>query len=121
MRARSEGVRSNVTRMVLYIFWFLARSGASASKGATDQAERMARLKACPDTNLESESVSTAGDDLPGCFQRVGQTVDVHGGDQDSTGPTSGQQNRAILPRSHSLAGTGEVQQRKHRKRKLHR
>src|SRR5207248_1046556 len=62
---------------------------------------------------------STASDYLPCGSERLGQPVKVHGGDQDSTRPTRSQQEAAILPSSHSLFGTGELQQGKHCEWKL--
>ncbi len=60
-----------------------------------------------------------AGDDLPCGFHRIGQAVDVHGGDQDSTCPSGGEQEAAVLPIAHALCGTGEVQQGEHGEGKL--
>jgi hypothetical protein len=62
-----------------------------------------------------------ASNNLPRRFQRIRQPIHVHGGDQNSTGPTCDQQKPAIFPISHSLPGTGELQQWKHGERKLQR
>ena len=67
---------------------------------------------------------ASSPDDRPrqACFQRVGQAVDVHGGDQDSAAaPAGDQQEPASFPLAHPLAGAGELQQRKHGKRQLQR
>src|ERR1700680_5091062 len=94
MIARSVVVPSKVTRMVSYMIFRFCRLFVPAS---------------------------AAGDTLPRGFERVRQAVEVHRGDQDSTAPTSNQQEPTILPSPHTLAGTREVQQREHRKRKLQR
>src|SRR5579863_1228859 len=108
MMARSVVVPSSVTRMVSYMGF--GRPNAIFGAISRDGQE-------CPPRIFSS----SAGDDLPGGFQRVGQAVDVHDGDQDSTGPTGKQQKAAVLPIAHALAGTGELQQRKHGERKLQR
>src|SRR4030081_3621191 len=94
MIARSVVVPSNVTRMVSYMLIRFCRLVVPAS---------------------------SAGDNLPRGFERVRQAVEVHRADQDSTAPTSNQQEPTVLPSPHSLARTCEVQQREHRKRKLQR
>src|SRR5215472_7518003 len=65
--------------------------------------------------------VSCANDDVPGYLQRFRQTVKIHAEDQNSARPPRSHQEPAILPRAHTLFRTGELQKRKHGKRKLQR
>src|SRR5579864_477245 len=64
-------------------------------------------------------SSSTPTDQLPGGSQRVGQPIDVHESDQDSTGPSGRQQEESVLPFAHPLLGAGEVEQWEHGEWKL--
>src|SRR5580704_8316655 len=102
MIARSLGVPSSFTRMVSYIVFV-----------SVDPCKNWVRQR--------RGSPSSASDDLPRRLQRVREPVDIHGGDQNSTGPTCDQQNPAIFPVPHSFSGAGELQQGKHGERKLQR
>src|SRR5579871_9487 len=64
---------------------------------------------------------STAHDYMPCRFQRIGQTIHVHYGDQNSTRPPGNQQKPTILPRAHPLARTREMKEREHREWQLQR
>ena len=59
---------------------------------------------------------------LPRGFERLGQAVNVHGGDQDRAASNPAiKQKPADASIPHLLLRTGEVQQRKHRERQLQR
>ncbi len=49
----------------------------------------------------------------------IGEAIDVHEGDQNSTGPTCGEEKPTVLPIAHTLLRTGEVQEREHGEGKL--
>jgi len=47
-------------------------------------------------------------------FHRIGQSMHVQRGEQDSTGPAGGQHKPATFPRSHPLVETSEMKKRKY-------
>src|SRR3954470_9173322 len=57
---------------------------------------------------------SSAGNNVPCGAERFRQAVNVHRGDQNSTAPTSNQQEPAEFPVPHAPSRTGEMQKRKH-------
>src|SRR5690349_5101671 len=97
--ARSVGVPSSVSRIFSYMEYFTRLCGFSFA------------------TTLESSS----RDHLPGTSDGVGQAINVHERDQDSTGPTRHQKEPTILPVAHTTARTGELKEWKHGKGKLQR
>src|SRR5487761_1908635 len=62
---------------------------------------------------------SSAGDNMPGRIERVRHAVNVHCGDQDSTGPTRNEQEPAKPPDPHAFPRACEMQKRKHGEGKL--
>src|SRR5580700_10742996 len=64
-------------------------------------------------------SLSTAHDYLPGLTERILQPVDVHRRYGQGTAPPEDQQEPADFPLAHSFTRTGEMEQGKHRQRKL--
>src|SRR5258708_40318019 len=90
MIAWSVGVPSSVTRIVLYTVPSFRAAWRSSTR-----------------------------DDVPGRFQRDRQAQEVHDGDQERAPPTTRKQQPAVTPRTHPLAGAGEVKQREHGEREL--
>ena len=81
---------------------------------AKPQANRIARRKIAVQKSLP-------GDDRPGFVKSVGQAVEIERGNQNARGPTGRQQEPAVAEISHPFFAAGEMQQRNHGQRQLHR